>query len=290
MRKESEMMQLLLNTAEEDPNILGVYRNGSRANPKAPRDIFQDYDIVYVVKTTEPYILDQTWIDRFGERLLMQNVGKEATPAQQMEAYGWLMLFRDGTRIDLHIETLSHMQAHIQEESLCEILLDKQGILPKLPASDDRSFWIQKPSQDDFAFVCNEFWWCLNNVVKGIWRSEISYALDQLNFYVRPMLLRLLEWKGGIQSDFKASGGKSGKYLHRLIGDELWTRYLQTYAGYDSDLSAKLIDMMTLFEEQAVIISKVLRYTYDSEEGKNAQLYVRQVLSLPRDAADIFPS
>ena len=24
--------------------------NGSRANPNAPRDIFQDYDIVYVVE------------------------------------------------------------------------------------------------------------------------------------------------------------------------------------------------------------------------------------------------
>lgn len=72
MRTEEQMMKLILDTAKEDERILAVYMNGSRTNPNAPKGIFQDYDIVYVVTETESFQKDRTWIDRFGERLFMQ--------------------------------------------------------------------------------------------------------------------------------------------------------------------------------------------------------------------------
>lgn len=58
MRSEQEMFDLILNTAREDKRIRAVYMNGSRTNPNAPKDIFQDYDIVYVVRDTRPFIED----------------------------------------------------------------------------------------------------------------------------------------------------------------------------------------------------------------------------------------
>ena len=52
MRTEREMTALILGVAERDARVRAVFMNGSRANPNAPRDIFQDYDIVYVVEET----------------------------------------------------------------------------------------------------------------------------------------------------------------------------------------------------------------------------------------------
>ena len=65
MRTEQEMYDLIIRTAKEDERICAVYMNGSRTNPNAPRDIFMDYDIVYVVHETESFIEDKKWIDRF---------------------------------------------------------------------------------------------------------------------------------------------------------------------------------------------------------------------------------
>ena len=48
MRSEQEMYDLIVRTAGNDDRVRAVIMNGSRANPNAPRDIFQDYDIVYV--------------------------------------------------------------------------------------------------------------------------------------------------------------------------------------------------------------------------------------------------
>lgn len=63
MRSEEEMMDLILNTAKKDERIRAVYMNGSRTNSSAPKDIFQDYDIVYVVKETASFIKDDKWIN-----------------------------------------------------------------------------------------------------------------------------------------------------------------------------------------------------------------------------------
>ncbi|MCK1890507.1 aminoglycoside 6-adenylyltransferase, partial [Legionella pneumophila] len=37
--------------------------NGSRASPSAKKDIFQDYDIVYLVTEIESFVHDKNWIN-----------------------------------------------------------------------------------------------------------------------------------------------------------------------------------------------------------------------------------
>jgi aminoglycoside 6-adenylyltransferase len=66
MRSEHEMMDLLLTTARNDNRIRAVCMNGSRTNPNVPQDIFQDYDIVYVVTETVSFIRDKDWVNVFG--------------------------------------------------------------------------------------------------------------------------------------------------------------------------------------------------------------------------------
>ena len=51
-RTEQQMMDLILGFARRDDRVRAVWLNGSRANPKAPRDQFQDFDIVYAVTDT----------------------------------------------------------------------------------------------------------------------------------------------------------------------------------------------------------------------------------------------
>ena len=66
MRSEAEMYNLFIDIANADNRILAVYMNGSRTNKNVPKDIFQDYDIVFVVKETEVFISDKDWIKKFG--------------------------------------------------------------------------------------------------------------------------------------------------------------------------------------------------------------------------------
>ena len=57
---------------KNDERVRAVYMEGSRVNKNAPKDMFQDYDIVYVVKETKSFIDNKNWINIFGKILFMQ--------------------------------------------------------------------------------------------------------------------------------------------------------------------------------------------------------------------------
>lgn len=279
MRTEQEMYDLLLETAREDDRILAVYMNGSRTNINAPKDIFQDYDVVYVVKETESFISDRTWIHRFGEILYMQYPDEwPGEPGDKENFYGWLMQFKDGNRIDLHVESVAHAKEHIKDDKLCKILLDKDGILPEIVPATDEDYHVKRPTEEEYLAVCNEFWWCSNNIAKGLWRKEVPYVQDITNFTVRKQLEQMLSWKVGLLTDFSVSVGKSAKYLYRWLDKEEWETYLSTYFGADiEEIWDAVFRMCCLFEETAVFTGEKLGYTYNAKEGRNAFGFLKQV-------------
>ena len=290
MRTEKEMQELILNIAEQDERIRAVYMNGSRTNPNVPKDIFQDYDVVYVVTDTKPYIEDRAWIDNFGERLYMQYPDEHPDyPSDKENFYGWLMQFKDGNRIDLHVESIAHAKENILNDKLCLVLLDKDNLLPEIPKSTDEDYYVKKPSEKQYLCACNEFWWCLNNVAKGLWREEMPYVQDMLNFNVRKQLEKMLAWKVGIITDFSVSVGKSAKYMYCWLTEEEWQEYLSTYCGADiEDCWDTVFRMCDLFETVAGFVGEKLGYLYNAEEGKAAREFLEHVSLLPKDATEIY--
>lgn len=209
MRSENEMFALIFSVAEQDERIRAVYLNGSRTNQKGPSDIFQDYDIVFVVTETTSFLADSKWIDVFGQLLMKQ----ESDLMDQMlgikqdfdSSYTYLMLFDDGNRIDLHIETKENMLKNYLDDKLTVALLDKDGCLPDIPPPTDQDYHVIEPTEADFVSCCNEFWWCIQNVAKGIWREELPYAQQMMELVIRPCLDELVDWWVGKQYNFKLS-------------------------------------------------------------------------------------
>lgn len=291
MRDEATMYKLFMDIANADDRILAMYLNGSRTNANVPKDIFQDYDIVYVVKETKPFIEDKDWIRKFGNVLYMQYPDESPDyPGDKENIYGWLMQFDDGNRIDLHVESLIHAREHIHDDKLCRILLDKDNILPPIPESTDEDYHVQKPSEAQFRACVNEFWWCSNNIAKGLWRGEMPYVQDMTNFVVRKQLEKMLSWKVGIIMDFGVSVGKSAKYLYRWIGEEEYQRYLNTYFGGNMEEAwGAVFFMCELFESVTEYVAKGLGYTYNREEGRAAAAFLKHVHELPKDAKEVYP-
>lgn len=291
MRSETQIYDLILNIAKQDERIYAVYMNGSRTNKKVPKDIFQDFDIVYVVEETGSFRKDKNWIKKFGTILYMQYPDESPDdPGDKENCYGWLMQFDDGNRIDLHVETVTYALAHITEDKLCKILLDKKNILPVLPEAADEDYHVKKPSKEQFLAACNEFWWCSNNIAKGLWRRELLYVQDMTNFVVRKQLEKMLSWKIGIDTDFGVSVGKSAKYMVKWLEKAEWEEYLSTFFRCDTEEAWEAVmRMCTLFERTARFVGEKLSYEYNEAEGENARAFLEHVRTLPVDAKEIFP-
>lgn len=292
LRTEKEMYSMIMQIAEEDERIKAVYMNGSRTNENVEKDIFQDYDVVYVVTDTRPFIEEKEWINKFGEIWFMQYPDEHPDfPSDKENFYGWLMQFKDGNRVDLHVESIKHAREHILDDKLCKILLDKDNILPDIPKSTDKDYYVKIPTLEQFLCECTEFWWCLNNVAKGLWREELLYVQDMMNFCVRKQLEKVLSWKIGIKTDFAVSVGKSAKYMHKWLEQEEYEAYLSTYAtGNTQDCWRAVYKMTDLFSAEARQVAEQLGYEYDFEEEKACIAFFNIVRDLPKDAKEIVKS
>jgi len=171
MRSEKEMYELILGVARNDDRIRAVILNGSRANPNAASDIFQDYDIVYLVTDIPSFKADPSWIDRFGERIMLHiPEDMEDPPPSGDDHYAYLTQFVDGNRIDLSLFPAARFN-EMQRDSLSVLLLDKDGvIIEPFPAPSDIDYLPKPPTPKAFADCCNEFWWVSTYVAKGLWR------------------------------------------------------------------------------------------------------------------------
>jgi len=288
MRNQQQMMDLIMQFAEQDERVRVVAMNGSRVNNRVPVDIFQDYDIVYLVTDVQSFIEDTNWTDYFGEKLSMQMPDAMGDSLEDNDGrFAYLMLLSDGNRIDLRLFPLSLQATYIAEDKLIQVLLDKDQRMPELLPPTDEDYHITSPTAQAYAECCNEFWWVLTYAAKGLWRHEMIYTLDHLNLYIRPMVLRMLTWQVGIATAFKVSVGKNHKYLQSFVAPSVWTQLLATYPTADEEKIWQALDvMMDLFQQTACDVAKQLHFEYDNVQDQKVRAYIHHVHNLHPQAQD----
>jgi aminoglycoside 6-adenylyltransferase len=293
MRSEKVMFDLILEVAQKDERIRAVYMNGSRTNPNVPKDIFQDYDIVYVVTETTSFINDPKWIRVFGELIMIQEpdkMDKEIGLDMDLErSYGYLMLFQDGNRIDLRIQTKEAMLEEYKNDKLTLPLLDKDHILLLIPPPTDMDYHVKRPTEPKFISCTNNFWWCLQNVAKGIWRDELPYAKRMFENTTRASLDEMVSWWIGIENDFNISTGKMGKYYKKYLPTSYWEMYKRTYSSDDYvDFWNSIFITCDLFRTLSKEVAEQFSFTYPEEDDRNMTQYLKHVRNLPAEGNEIY--
>ena len=276
MRTEQEMYDLILGFAKADDRVRAVFLNGSRANPNAPKDNYQDFDIVYVVDRFEEFKADWSWLDVFGKRLIMQTPEIMRDPSGDGH-FNWMMLFSDGNRLDLTLIPLSRPDL-IGTDSQTVVLLDKDGILPEFPPASDRDYLPWKPSELYYTSCCNNFFWCMQNVAKGIARDELPYAMLMYHTVVREELHDMLSWYIGCKTDFQVSPGKMGKYFKNYLPKDLYQNYEKTYSNGQPEHFWQAVETACeLFRRAAKAVGADLGYAYNQQDDDGIMEYLRMV-------------
>lgn len=268
MRNEKEMLDMIINVANEDENIQAVVLYGSRADKTVNKDIYQDYDIIFVVNEIDKYHDSDYYRECFGERVLLFRPDK-IYPELFEQTCAYLMLFDDGIRIDLRVcSTEKFIRIYEVEEAGQPMikLVDKNNCLPDITGESTDVFMIKIPNEKTYNDTCTEFFWELQNIVKGIMRDEISYAMFLLNIAARDMLNRMIEWYIGIHNDFSVTAGKLGKYYKKYLDERLYDMYKKTYPRAEySEIWESLMIMIKLFKEIAIGVANEFEFVYPEE-------------------------
>lgn len=269
MKTESIMLNLILQTAKT-LKVNAVAMSGSRTDPKAPKDEFQDYDIVYVVDDLDNLTSNLAWLDSFGTRMIEQHniLGNRRL---------YLMLFEDGNRIDLTLCPKEYIKEWVESEADFTVLEDPKGLFaPYSP--NPRRYWTSPASEIDFDKACNEFWWVSAYVVKGIHRKQVIYATDHLYGICQQEFLKILAWQ--VASDRgKVDIGKNYKYLFNYLPAEKEKQFsnLLDFSSLDK-ITQSLFATMELFHQEAQFLAHKMGFDYDMEVAEKMIEYAKERL------------
>ena len=263
------MLNLILQIAKKI-QVDAVALSGSRTDGQAPKDKFQDYDVVYVVEDLDTLTRDLAWLDQFGTRIIEQHniLGNRRL---------YLMLFEDGNRIDLTLCPKDHINEWVDSEAGFTVLEDKKGIFETYSPSPQR-FWISPASETVFEKTCNEFWWVSAYVVKGICRKQIIYATDHLYSICQQELLKVLAWQ--VASDRGAVDiGKNYKYLFNYLPIEKEKEFsaLLDFSSLDK-ITQTLFATMQLFHQEAQSLAQKMGFKYEKEVADKMMRYAKEKL------------
>ena len=269
MRTDQEILGLILGTAEK-LQVDAVALSGSRTDTKAPKDEFQDYDVVYVVDDLDTLTRDLAWLHQFGKRIIEQ----EVTLGHRRL---YLMLFEDGNRIDLTLCPKDHINEWADSEAGFTVLEDKKGLFESYSPSP-QCFWTSPASETDFEKTCNEFWWVSAYVVKGICRKQVIYATDHLYGICQQELLKIIAWQ--VASDRGAVDiGKNYKYLFNYLPIEKEKEFsaLLDFSSFDKIIQS-LLATMQLFHQETQRLAQKMGFKYEKEVAEKMMRYAKEKL------------
>lgn len=157
MRKEKEVMKILLEYARANELIKAVTLEGSRSNPNIPKDQLQDYDITFIVEAIDPFRKDESWLSTFGNLIILQKPeDMELFPAE-ITGFSYPMILDDYNKIDITLVPIELLDEYLKSDKLIKVLLDKHGIIQDKLIPTDVDYHIKKPTMRMYDECCNEF-------------------------------------------------------------------------------------------------------------------------------------
>lgn len=283
MRKENEVLKQILDFAHDEESVRVVMLNGSRLNTNAPKDIMQDYDVVFFITNMENgiYKTNRKWIRRFGELVIMQQNDFEDG------SYIFLMQFKDGVRIDLSFRDINTVQEAVKEDTLSKIILDKDNRVPEIAYPNDSLYHIKKPTEREFDQLLNELWWIQTYVAKGIWRDELPISKYMFDVILIDCIKKLLSWEIGIRHNWKVNVGKCEKWLKHFLDKEIYDEFICLYPGIKyEEMWKSLFKAGEFIRRIGNTVASSLGYNYPMEDDINVTEYLNKIKELPKDAID----
>lgn len=269
MRDLYDVLEKLIAFAKNNDNIRALVLQGSFVNDHAPMDNLSDLDPMFYVKDLSEFLEDTSWKNEFGTPMSFFH---DEGVFHEDKWYTRLTIYQDGFKIDFGFQSIS-LAKYAQEMPLYKIYVDKDGIIPKPLVTDERNFYVKKPTEEAFIERVNTFFFDSSYVVKALARDEMFFE-KYMEQVLKKKIHQLLEWYIGVKHDFHVNTGTVGRYFKKYLTDCEWDMLLKTYPDANKENCIKaLIHSYDFVHYLGTYIADALQYKYPLEHEKNMRDY-----------------
>jgi aminoglycoside 6-adenylyltransferase len=284
-----DVVRRLVQWADQQDLVRAMLLTSTRANPHVPVDVFSDYDVVLVVADIHPFFTDRSWLQDFGQVLVVYWDPIYPEPDYGIEQVGNVTQYADGLKIDFRLWPVALLHQITQAPVLpadldvgYTVLVDKDHLTDGMRLPTYSAYIPTRPTDETYQTVIQDFFSDAPYVAKCLWRDELLPAkwcldYDMKHNYLRPML----EWRVERDHGWSVPTGALGKGLKKRLPPAIWSQLESTYVGAGiADNWEALFRTMALFRQVAIDVADDLGYTYPHDLDRRVTTYVQSLKEL----------
>jgi aminoglycoside 6-adenylyltransferase len=257
--------------AKTEDAIRAAIVEGSRARrgghgDQSVVDRFSDYDLNLYVADVAPYIRSAAWIEQISPIWAMETeFDPDGTTSR-------LVLFAGGHDIDFKFVPVTMLHACVEQQTLPDeyhrgykVVLDKDGLASRLPPPGNKALAKQPPTEEQFIYAVNVFWFELFHLVKSLHRQELWHVKIR-DACIKNRLLQMIEWHAQASHGWDYDTWMVGKYMQSWVAPENWQAFFEIFARFDVEDSWRAVcALMPLYRRLASETARQLKYNYPYE-------------------------
>ncbi len=276
-----KLFEKIVTWANAEDAIRAMIIEGSRARHDHTVDQFSDYDLNLYVTDVTHYTGNDTWIEQIGPIWAME---KEADPDGVSSR---LVLFEGGHDIDFKLVPIGILHEFVRRQTLpddyqrgYEVVLDKEGLTARLPQPSYKAVPKKKPSEEEFLYAVNVFWFELFHLVKYLHRDEL-WCVKVRDSSIKKRLLQMIEWHAQARHNWDYDTWIVGKHMQSWVEAEIWQAFGGIFARFDKEDSWRAVcALMPLYHRLAGETARQLNYSYPCKMDKAVSEFILAVSPL----------
>jgi aminoglycoside 6-adenylyltransferase len=266
------LYELILAWAEQDENVRALVLTGSTARDDGRKDEFSDLDVEVIARDGQPLLESDAWFEAFGEIWAMLRFDERQYPTR-------LLIYEGGSKVDFTVGDRGRLDE--QRETLDDlyergyrVLLDKDGIAEGLPAPTGLFEVAAPPTQAEFRFVVEEFWFEAMHMPKYLVRGDL-WVVKFRDWTMKCDLLRMLEWRAVALASEPVDVHHIGHQLREWVDEATWQEVQGVFGQFGRDDAQRaVLATCELFGRVARETADVLGLEYPDAMEREIRGYI----------------
>lgn len=276
MKADDGVLERLAAFGQANEDIRALILEGSRGAGGAV-DALSDYDVNVFSDSAGRYLQSAGWLGQFGRVLIYQ---KEQFEAGDYRIPTRLVVYANAPRIDFSFWPLAALAdlaagrlVYPGYRSGFKVLLDRDGLVARLPAPDGHGFAVERPGRDEFLQAIYDFWFEAYCEARALARDDLWLAKRIDGTYLRDHFFSIMLWRHmalrSWQPDARVHLG--GKHLGQWLEAGLQAELGATFGAFErGSMQQALAANVALFNRLARETAGLLGMSYP--EGKEGEV------------------
>lgn len=250
-----DISRIVIRWAQEEPSVSQVVVNGDRVNRAAVVNPLYEYRWIVAAEDLDAASASYEALG-FGQEPIYRVRFKRD---EDIVVY---TLLPDKTRLRARFVAPERLDALLEEDSLCEVILDKPARYGARPRPTDLSHRLRKPSREEFQRLCDRFFIDIVDCAIRISIDELipaQFALER----ARKVMIALVSYYASSESDFTLNLGTDGRNLKAYLSSEFYDHLHRSFSGTDANqLWDALFQACMLFRKAGLKLGENCHYEY----------------------------